>query len=320
MKSYLSKIITLSIFILMLCFPRQTFDGASMGLLLWFNRVLPTLLPFIILSNLLIRTQAADLIAKFTGPLLGCFFGVSSYGSFVIVAGFLCGYPMGSKVISDLIREGKLSLSEGRYLLSFCNNASPAFIVSYVVLQQLGQENFLLPALAILISAPILSSFLFRLRDSRQAVPVSCRSAGKSSRTPDKTAEAAAFDKGGMLDFCIMNGFETITKVGGYIMLFSIFLAIAGTFHISNPVFQFIILPSLEVTSGIEILCSSALLPAHCFFLCMICTSFGGLCAAAQTKCMIAGTGLTIRSYIIEKLITTLVTSLLSILYLQFLY
>lgn len=316
MKRYFIRTLALSIFILMLSFPRQTFEGASTGILLWFNQVLPTLLPFMILSNLLIRTHAADWLAKLTSPVLGRFFSVSPYGSFAVIVGFLCGYPMGSKVIADLIREEKISLSEGRYLLSFCNNASPAFIISYVVFQNLGQENLLFPALVILIGSPVLSSFLFRIRRP-------CRSSSRScpaSKPSGKSGGSAPSSQSGTLDFCIMNGFENITKVGGYIMLFSIFLAIAETFHISNPIFRFLLLPSLEVTSGVSILCSAPLPAPYRFFFCMICTSFGGLCAAAQTKCMLTDTGLSIRPYIVEKLITTLVTSLLSILYLQFLY
>ncbi len=318
MKRYFVHGSAIFVFFLMLFFPKQTFEGACTGLLLWFNQVLPTLLPFIILSNLLLRSHAADLLARLTSPLLGPFFGVSSYGSFAVLTGFLCGYPMGSKVTSDLLRENRISLAEASYLLSFCNNASPAFIVSYLVLQNLKYESYTVPALFILILSPILSSFLFRIYNYR------CRrlsAVSKSGGTGTILSDMSFSDggSGSLLDGCIMDGFETITKVGGYIMLFSILLSITRTFQISNPVFQYILLPSLEITSGISLLCASPLLPAQRFFLCMVCTSFGGLCAAAQTRCMIAGTRLSIRPYIVEKLITAMVTSLLSILYLNFL-
>ena len=48
----------------------------------------------------------------------------------------------------------------------------------------------------------------------------------------------------------------------------------------------------------------------------MALTSFGGFCASAQTYSMIQGTGLKISVYLIEKLVTAVVTSCMCILYL----
>lgn len=312
MYRYFTKLLIIFIFILMLLFPSQVFTGASNGLLLWFNSVLPTLLPFVILSNLLIRTHAADLIVRVTGPLFRHIFQISDYASFAAVIGFLCGYPMGSKVTADLLKAGKLSYGEAQYLLSFCNNASPIFITSYVVLQNLGQERLLLPALIILISSPILASFLFRrLMKPSQMLPAQNGAGNLTTEEPSH---------GNLIDTCIMNGFETITKVGGYIMLFSIFTTLAQMYTVPCSLFRYLLLPSLEITGGITLICQSALSAEKIFFLCMVCTSFGGWCAAAQTKCMIADTSLMIKPYILQKLATSIVTSLLCYLYLQFFF
>ncbi len=312
MSAYLTKFFTILLFLLFLLFPADVFQGAGKGLLLWFNSVLPTLLPFIILSNLLIQTHAVGWIVRVTGPLLKTIFRVSDYGSFAIVAGFLCGYPMGSKVIADLLREGHISLKEGQYLLSFCNNASPIFIISYIVLQNFQDERLLLPAILILMSAPVLSSFLFR-RSYASALPGD----GAAAASPFPASSGAS---GNLIDSCIMNGFEAITKVGGYIMLFSIFLALAERLPFSGALFSYLLLPSLEITNGVALLCQSALPVCASFFFCMSCVSFGGFCAAAQTKCMTEGTGLSIRDYITKKLVTAMITSLLCLFYLKFLY
>ena len=308
MYKYFVKLLTIFVFILMLLFPKQVFAGASDGLLLWFNSVLPTLLPFMILSNLLLRTHAIDWIVRITGPVSRRVLETSDYGSFAAVTGFLCGYPMGSKVTADLLRDGKISLSEAQYLLSFCNNASPVFIISYIVLQNMRQERLLVPALVILMSSPILASFLFRIfyRHGRQnfyAVSVS---------------ENSGQTAGNIVDASIMNGFEMITKVGGYIMLFSILISLVETADISNYLIRNVLLPSMEITNGISLLCQSSLSAADTFFLCMVCTSFGGWCAAAQTSCMISGTGLSIKPYIVQKLIIATVTSLLCYIYFHF--
>lgn len=316
MKHYFTKILIIALFFLMLLFPKETFAGASGGLMLWFQTVLPTLLPFVIFSNLLLYTHAVDLIARLLGPLLGRVLRVSDYGAFAVLVGFLCGYPMGSKVTADLFKEGHISWNEASYLLSFCNNTSPIFIISYVVLKNLGNEMLIFPALVILISAPLLASILFR---RKWLSGTSDTIAGNHAMYRPDAVKERTTPGSNLVDICIMNGFETITKVGGYIILFSIFLTLAAELPVSCAFFHYLLLPSLEVTNGIALISSASLPIEISFFLCMMQTSFGGWCAVAQTKCMLADTGLSIRPYITEKLITMLITSLLSFFYLKLL-
>lgn len=316
MKRYFTKILIIVLFFLMLLFPQETFSGASNGLMLWFRTVLPTLLPFVIFSNLLLYTHAVDLIARLLGPVLGRLLHVSDYGAFAVLAGFLCGYPMGSKVTADLLREGHISWNEASYLLSFCNNTSPIFIISYVVLKGLGDETLILPSLIILLSSPLLASFLFRRKwlCNASSAGINHPAAGNSA-----IVKAQVSSGSNLVDLCIMNGCETITKVGGYIMLFSIFLTLATKLPITFAFYHYMLLPSLEVTNGISLLSLAPLSGGLKFLLCMMQTSFGGWCAVAQTKCMLADTGLSIRPYITEKLVTMLITSLLTISYLKLL-
>ncbi len=306
MKRYFTSLCVIALFVLMLLFPQPVFKGASSGLLLWFIVILPTLLPFMIVSNLLIGTRAIDAISKVFGPVMCRLFGVTRYGSFAIIAGFLCGYPMGGKVTADLVRKQYITWQEGQYLLSFTNNTSPMFIISYVVWQNLKDTSRTMPALLILILSPILCSFLFRIY-YRPGARI------HSSEYPPLPKAAAA----SLMDSCIMNGFETITKVGGYIMLFSILIALLQKLPLDHFLFSLLLLPSLEMTNGIPLLCVSPLSADACFVLSLALTSFGGWCSVAQTRSMVQGARLPITPYIIEKLITTLVTSLLAYTYIR---
>lgn len=300
MKRICSISSTILLFVLMLIFPRAVFQGASSGLILWFQTVLPTLLPFIILSNLLIHTGAVDWIAAALSPILCRLFRVSPHGAFVILTGFLCGCPMGSKVTADLLNNGRITRQEGCYLLSFCNNTSPMFMISFVIWQNLKcqDETFLL--LAILMLTPVLLSFLFRryYRIPSNPAPVS----DPVPASPETT-----------LDDCIMNGFETITRIGGYMMLFSIILSLLRLFPLP-PAAVSTLLPSLEITTGINLICTSDISSHAKIIRSLALTAFGGWCAAAQTRAMIRNTSLPFLPYIIEKLITALVTSLLACL------
>ena len=150
-------------FLCMLSFPQTVFAGASYGLLLWFRHVLPTLLPYMVLINILIRTPALHWICRITST-----FFMSASRHLLLwhirrLTGFLCGYPMGAKTTSDLLNVNKISRSEASYLLSFCNNTSPAFILSYVVAQNMKERNLCIPFFLILTFTPLMLSFIFRL-------------------------------------------------------------------------------------------------------------------------------------------------------------
>ena len=298
MKKFFYPITFIFLFLIMISNPSLTFEGASAGLLLWFQIVLPTLLPFFILTNVMIQSNSIQYISNVCHPLFHRIFRVSSNGSFAILAGFLCGYPVGSKVTADLLHTNRISIKEANYLLSFCNNTSPAFITSYIVLQQLCEPDLLLPSLGILYLSPILCSFIFRKYYKVRSMPASQAANDKSI--------CFSFE---MLDDSIMNSFENITKVGGYIILFSILLYFGRQFSFAP------ILSVLEITSGIPLILRTSNNFLLQYVSIMALTSLGGFCAIAQTYSMVANTKLSIIPYIIEKLITTLVTSLLTLLY-----
>lgn len=307
MKRNLPGIGIVILFAVMLISPKAVFNGASEGLLLWFQIILPTLFPFILITNLLLNTDSIHYISNAAGALLCRVFKVSENGSFAMIAGFLCGYPMGAKVTADLITSEYITEEEGRYLLSFCNNTSPVFILNFIVWKTMKNEALMLPALFILLGTPMLMSFFFRR----------CYLKGGNTFTVRKQAGLKKVSWNfKIVDVCIMDSFETITKVGGYIILFSVLLELVRSSPVQIPA-VLCILPSLEVTNGIAMIGNSAL-PLNVQFPAILAlTSFGGFCAAAQTQCMIQKTSLKIFPYILEKLATAVVTSLLALLYLH---
>ena len=295
----------LILFFSMLSFPQTVFTGASYGLILWFRHVLPTLLPYMILINVLICTPALHWICHITSPFLCPLLGTSYYGTFAVLTGFLCGYPMGAKTASDLLDAQKISRSEASYLLSFCNNTSPAFILSYVVAQNMKERNLCIPFFLILTFTPLMLSFIFRLF---YRLPES--SCSFPQVTPGSFSNPSESISDSFLDRCILNAFESVTKVGGYMMMFSVLIQLLASV-LPNTIFSLLLYSSLEISTGIRRLASSALYTSHKIILCAALTSFGGWCCIAQTYSMISGNHLPILPYIAEKLATALVTSLL---------
>ena len=309
MKNHFFQFFLILCFFVMLSFPSEVFEGAKSGLLLWFLTVLPTLFPFLLISRLLLDSCACSLLNKLLAPVISRLFGISAQGSFAFIVGFLCGYPMGAKITADLFHARQISKAEASYLLSFCNNTSPAFLIHYIVLGYFQNPRLIFPSVLILYGTPILLTFFFRIKKHFA-----------SSNTTDITSPFTISKiPSCSLDFCLMDSSEAIVKIGGYIILFSVILNLLQKLPISHPFYQLFLLPSLELTNGCALLnktITAQTIPIY-YSLCMGHTAFGGWCALFQTGSMINGSGLSLNSYARKKLVTALVTSLFAYLYIR---
>lgn len=129
-KLFLTGIILILFFVLR--FPAEALSASRDGLKLWLETLLPTLLPFMILTGVLVHTDGITKILHPIAPFFKVLFGLSPGGTYVFLLGLLTGYPMGAKLAADLYYAGKISRQETEYLLTFCNNASPVFLTTYV--------------------------------------------------------------------------------------------------------------------------------------------------------------------------------------------
>lgn len=85
-----------------------------------------------VLSNFMIKQNVTGAVSRVAYPVFARVFGLSKAGCYPAVIGLLSGYPVGAKTTAQLYREKMLSKSEAQYLLTFCNNASPMFLLEYI--------------------------------------------------------------------------------------------------------------------------------------------------------------------------------------------
>ncbi len=272
--------------------PSGAAAASASGLMLWFKSLVPTLLPFLILSNLLISMDGISCITRVLYPFFHRIFGCSPEGCYAIATGFLCGYPVGAKITADLVREHRISLEEGSYLLCFCNNASPAFLVSFCLTDCLKRPDLLWISLAILYGTPIcIALFLRRGRHFQ------------SLSTEKKTSGSQISFK--IVDVCMMNGLESILKLGCYIILFSMLARLLMSLPCPFPLVSCAGTGFLEITNGIAVISSDPSVPLlFKYSLILGFSAFGGLSGAAQTESMILSSGLSLLSYVKVKLVT----------------
>ena len=298
MKNQLKKCIYLSVTIFLLLFllfrPGIAANAASYGLLLWFRSLVPVLLPFFILSRLFMELQGTAVLTRCLYPLFRRIFGCSPEGCFAIAAGFLCGYPAGAGIVADLVETKRISREEGSWLLSFCNNVSPAFLAGYCLNDQLRRPDLVLPSFLLLYGIPALYGILSRRGRSFSALT-----------TEKKTSGSQISFK--IVDACILKGLENILKLGCYVILFSMLARLFSLLPLFSPVLSCMAAGLLEITGGIAAAAGEASLsPRLSFVLVLGFVSFGGLSVTAQTGSMLRDSGLSLGPYLKAKLVTTL--------------
>ena len=283
----------LILFFLMLRFPAQSVYYAFTGLTLWFQKMIPALFPFMILSGIMVRMNLTDYFSFVLSPLLKPLFRVSGNGAYCIIMGFLCGFPMGAKVIADLYERGKLSKQEASYLLSFCNNIGPIYFTGFV-LPVLGLPVSLIYLFGMYGIPLIYGMILCRLPGYRYKKSFSELS--QSSNTSGESTSILAH-----IDGSIHAAIESITKLGGYMILFNLLNLFPAMFlpEKALPVCNIL----LEITSGISRMGNSS--P----YIVLILLPFGGFSCIAQTYSIIKKTDLSISNYCIHKCILTLLTA-----------
>ena len=122
------------IFLFLLLFQsKECIKFASNGLLIWYRNMIPSLFPFMVLSGFIIRSGLSIKIGQYMQPFLGTIFRLPAPMLYTIFMGFLCGFPMGAKIVADMLEKEQITQKEGEYLLSFCNNIGPLYMLGYVI-------------------------------------------------------------------------------------------------------------------------------------------------------------------------------------------
>lgn len=116
-------------------------EAMSEGMRICVSTVIPSLFPFMVFSELLISSGAAELVGRYLGIVPAKIFGLSKEGSAALIIGFLCGFPIGSRSAISLYERGRICKGELLHILSFCNNPSSAFLISAVGVSLFGSQR-----------------------------------------------------------------------------------------------------------------------------------------------------------------------------------
>lgn len=254
--------------VLMLVFPQITLQGASEGLRLWFQNVLPAQFPFMVCILLLMKNG----LGRGNGSAPSLF-----------LTGLLSGYPGGAKSIEVLYRQGQISAERLQWLMSFCNNSGPLFIVGTIGIGIFGSADIGYRILITHLGAAVICGCLFSLWGRGEAFPV------KEGFRPEEESFGA------QLGSCVTETASVMIMVGGFMMLYCVLIRLCSRLW-PGPSYLYGL---LEMTNGAARLAS---LPKRWSVpLVGALISMGGFCVYSQTCTVLEHTPFSGMRYLLAK-------------------
>ncbi len=216
-------------------YPEQGFQAGIAGLKVFWDVVFPSLLPFFILSDLLLGLGVVNALGVFLEPLMRPLFSVPGVGAFALSMGLAAGYPMDAVITAKFRRAGQCSRVEGERMLAFTNTADPLFMFGAVAVGMFrSPELGVLLAVAHYISAFVVGvTFkLYGRKEERYERPQRQRHRDSGSLLRRAYREMMTARKqdgrplGRLLGDAVNDSIKTLLMIGGFIMFFAVLLRV----------------------------------------------------------------------------------------------
>lgn len=104
--------------------------------------LIPSLFPFTVLVLMLNGSGISARISGMIGRPISWIFGIGKNAASAIFLGALGGFPIGAVCARSLYERGELSREDAARLISFTNNASPAFCIGAIGVSFFGNAKF----------------------------------------------------------------------------------------------------------------------------------------------------------------------------------
>ncbi|MDL2280950.1 sporulation integral membrane protein YlbJ [Selenomonadales bacterium OttesenSCG-928-I06] len=340
-KTYFLAFFIVFIALSMITFPKESFNAAIQGLNLWWNVVFPALLPFFIVAKLLMGLGIAQFMGVLLEPLMRPVFNVPGIGAFGLCMGLASGYPMDAVITNQLRQEKLCSQVEAERLLAFTNTADPIFMIGAVSVGMFGMPELgIILALSHYIGSLIIGiifRFYGRSRDvikddvkkHKNNIIIRAFKALYKARTADNRSLSV------LLGDSVKSSMNTILLIGGFIIVFSVFIRIltvvgvtdilGGFFEIFLSAIGFSTTLSAAMVNGLLEIDLGALAATQAYAptsekvaIVSAIIAWSGLSVHGQVASIVIESGISMVPYVISRILHAILAAILSLLFLNY--
>jgi|GEM_PF-5805122 len=272
-----------AVFAVALCFlPDIAVEGLRNGLILCYETVIPSLFPFMFVCDLIMSLFLYERNRKPT--VLP-----------IILFSLAGGFTMGAKALVESVNAGAISRERAGGLLCGCINAGPAFLIGAIGTGLLKSKPAGLILFASLSLSSIICILLFDTKDGGEIKAI----------TKVKNASVVSSMSAAVMSTLILCGYVSLFSC--VITLLSHLLSV-----ISGSLGNIILYAAgtiCEVSTGCN--CTRVFGPSAAVHLCAVSVSLCGASVLMQVSSILSETGISIRKFLLSRLVHTPLTLML---------
>lgn len=300
MKKILSSLILIVIIYLLLFNSLEIIESIKFSFSICFNNLFPSLIPFMLLSNILIEYNFIDDLSLIFNKLMKLF-KINKNCSFAFIMSLLSGTPSNAKYLKDLYDNHLITIRDIISCLNFCHFTNPIFIIGTIGLTFLNNKKL---GLIILISHYLSAIILGLFNKKEELIYIENRIKKEKKNFIN------------ILNKSIVNTSNTLLLILGVITTCIITTTIIDKIFIINKNYKFIF-GFIEITQGLKYLSLSNFTIELKTILSCFLISFGGLCIHAQVFCILDQKKIRYIPYLISRIIHSILSCLICILLLR---
>ena len=263
---------------------------------IWKNNIFPSILPFFIVSSLLINYGFVELAAYLFKPLM-FLFGINPNISIAFIMSMLSGFPSSSKYIKELVDKKLINEEEASKALMFAHFSNPLFIIGTISI--LLNKKISIFILIIHYITNIIIGILFRNYHNTYI------KSKMNIKLPNNNI-------GLILTKSIKDAIETLLLILGSISVCSFICTIINHTFKFNNILSAIINGLFEITQGLKYVSLLNISLKIKTTISVMFLSFGGLSIHIQIKSILSDTNIKYIPYLISRILHTTISGILS--------
>ena len=274
------------------------------------NNIFPSLFPFFVLSNILIKCGLPEFMGNLFKGLMNKVFKIKGVTAFIFFMSIISGNPANAKYTRELYKDGKINKYEATKILCFTCFSNPLFILGTVSILFLNNKE---AGLLILLCHYIGNLF----------VGFGMRNYHPSKKENEKTSLKKAIDEmhkkrisnknsfGEVITNSLVSSINTLLLILGVITTCLVLTTIIDNNLNLNSVFQSVLNGFIEMTQGLKYVSLEAIpLKLKCILTVMI-LSFGGLSVHMQIMSILSDTDIKYLPFLCARICHAVLSSLL---------
>ena len=187
--------------------PERYISSVYNGMLLFATSVAPALFPFFFFTRILTSVGTAQILGDALKKPIAKLYNSPSVGGYVFFMSAISGYPVGSRLLSDLYAAGIVDRRQIKAVSAFTSTSGPLFIVGTVGTVMFKSAGFGYLLMAVHFAGALINGLIFRISKKES------KEYGELVRTPPD------FDD--LLGKSMTGALTSLFIVGGYIAVFS---------------------------------------------------------------------------------------------------